>query len=442
MFTLIEIDGFKTFDHFSIELTPFTAIVGPNATGKSNLFDAIALLSGLAKSDVRSALAELRGEPEELFRQTSRGLSPEITISAEVLLPPHGVDQFGAHYELESQRLRYTVRINIRYASSGAISGIYVSHEECVRIPKLKEKCTFLRGLKEISYGSRRTPFLEIEKDSRGQSFLIRQDGKNKHGNPSKLSASEATRTALSTIQTAEFPHLYALRDFLSFPRFLEISPIEARSENDRFEDKDLLPNASNLAAVIARIRDETATPEQPDGVLIDISTDISHLIPSVKRLYSVTSLDEKKYSYEIEMADGKRFSSRVISDGTLRLLSIITVLNDPRRRGVLCFEEPENGIHEGRIDALVQLIRDATKDFTDEYFQVVVNTHSPAVMRSLNEKEIVAADIVTYEVDGIFERRTRMRRTPQRSEDLADPGRHLTWFEVEKLLHKHVDAA
>ena len=41
MITRIEIDGFKTFENFGLDLHPFTAIVGPNASGKSNLFDAI-----------------------------------------------------------------------------------------------------------------------------------------------------------------------------------------------------------------------------------------------------------------------------------------------------------------------------------------------------------------------------------------------------------------
>ena len=52
MLTRIEIDGFKTFENQAIDLTPFTAIIGNNAAGKSNLFDAIQLLSHLATRDV------------------------------------------------------------------------------------------------------------------------------------------------------------------------------------------------------------------------------------------------------------------------------------------------------------------------------------------------------------------------------------------------------
>jgi AAA15 family ATPase/GTPase len=45
MLTRIEIDGFKTFDKLKLNLRPFTAIVGPNASGRSNLFDALQLLA-------------------------------------------------------------------------------------------------------------------------------------------------------------------------------------------------------------------------------------------------------------------------------------------------------------------------------------------------------------------------------------------------------------
>lgn len=48
MITYIYIDGFKAFRDFEIYLTPVTVVAGTNASGKSNLFDALAFLSSLA----------------------------------------------------------------------------------------------------------------------------------------------------------------------------------------------------------------------------------------------------------------------------------------------------------------------------------------------------------------------------------------------------------
>jgi len=41
MITRVEIDGFKTFRDFKLELAPLQVIVGPNGAGKSNLSDAL-----------------------------------------------------------------------------------------------------------------------------------------------------------------------------------------------------------------------------------------------------------------------------------------------------------------------------------------------------------------------------------------------------------------
>lgn len=64
MITRIELDGFKTFQDFTLELGPFQVIVGVNGTGKSNLFDALRLLARLADADLRTAFQDLRGEAD------------------------------------------------------------------------------------------------------------------------------------------------------------------------------------------------------------------------------------------------------------------------------------------------------------------------------------------------------------------------------------------
>ena len=69
MLTRIEIDGFKTFEAFELNLRPFTAIVGPNASGKSNLFDALQLLAALADQDVHSAMQGLRKHVHDVSRR-------------------------------------------------------------------------------------------------------------------------------------------------------------------------------------------------------------------------------------------------------------------------------------------------------------------------------------------------------------------------------------
>ena len=206
MLTRIEIDGFKTFEGFGLDLQPLTAIVGPNASGKSNLFDALRFLSLLAQHDIRTAMQGLRGEPEELFRQTQAGTSGCISFAVEVLLSRKSVDAFGTSYETPAQRLRYELKLALVQTSEGMPRGIFVREEHCRPIKRSEERATYLLKRREeratylpsgkLSYTARVSPFIEMN-ESR-DALQVRQDGPHRHGNPMKISLKEASRTALS----------------------------------------------------------------------------------------------------------------------------------------------------------------------------------------------------------------------------------------------------
>lgn len=444
MLTRIEIDGFKTFEGFSLDLEPLTAVVGPNASGKSNLFDALRFLSLLAQYDIRTAMQGLRGEPEELFRQTPSGISDCMSFAVEVLLGQRGVDAFGTRYETPAQRLRYELKLALIQTADGVPRGIFVRNENCRPIARKDDRATYLRSAR-VNRSARVSPFIDLAES--GDAIQVHQDGRQKHGRPMQLSLKEASRTALSTITTAEFPHLYALRELLASIRFLEINPRAARAANDRFEDRVLKPDASNLAAVLAHLKEKTANEHRPDGVLSDIAADLASLVPSVRRLKIRNDVNERQYSFSLEFDGDLDFSSRVISDGTLRLLALLTILNDPDRRGTLCFEEPENGVHEGRVPMLVEFLRSAASASTSPEipsFQILLNTHSPKVMAALTDREIVAADSVVSidPASRVRTTKTRMRRSYQSTGDMYDPETYLSRYEVGQLLQNLTDAA
>jgi len=445
--TRIEIDGFKTFDGFALDLRPFTAVVGPNASGKSNLFDAIRFVSRLAQTDIREAMQELRGRPEELFRRTSAGRSDRMTFVVEVLLEPRGVDPFGTSFDLRTQRVRYELEIAVRTGADRRLEGVYVQREQCLPIRRKEDRASKMKIWKvgSVRYGGLTNPFMTTRSGSGKESGVIeiRQDGPGKRGRPLALSAKDASRTGLSTVTTAEFPHLFALRTLMSSVQFLQIDPLASRRATDRLAPRRLLPDASNLATVLAKLMEETRTDKRPKGFLSDVVADLSSLIPSVADLDVRDDPGDSEYSFALRLRDSQSFSSRVISDGTLRLLALVTVLNDPRHGGVLCWEEPENGVHEARIPALIELIRSAAgcaeSPETQASFQILVNTHSPVVMSALKDQEVVASDIISTLTPGT---QSRTPRTRMRAGITADPENGLTRSEVEALLRRHVETA
>ena len=431
MITRIEIDGFKTFDRFTLDLRPFTAVVGPNASGKSNLFDAIKFVSRLAQTDIREAMLELRGRPEELFRRTSAGRADRMAFAVEVLLEPGGVDPFGQSFDLRTQRVRYELEIAVRTGADRRLEGVYVQREQCSPIRRKEDRVSKTWKVGSVRYGGLTNP------------FMTTRSGSGKRGRPLALSAKDASRTGLSTVTTAEFPHLYALRTLLSSVQFLQIDPQASRRATDRLAPRLLLPDASNLATVLARLMEETRTDKRPKGFLSDVVADLSSLIPSVADLDVRDDPGDSEYSFALRLRDSQSFSSRVISDGTLRLLALVTVLNDPRHGGVLCWEEPENGVHEARIPALMELIRSAAgcaeSPETQACFQILVNTHSPVVMSALEDHEVVASDVISTLTP---KTQSRTSRTRMRSGISADPEHGLTRSEVEALLRRHVETA
>ncbi|WP_061297088.1 AAA family ATPase [Herbidospora cretacea] len=73
MITRIEIDGFKSFENFALDVPPFLVLIGTNASGKSNLLDALSFLSAAVTRGMESAVALTRGDARGLFRQTGDG---------------------------------------------------------------------------------------------------------------------------------------------------------------------------------------------------------------------------------------------------------------------------------------------------------------------------------------------------------------------------------
>lgn len=70
------------------------------------------------------------------------------------------------------------------------------------------------------------------------------------------------------------------------------------------------------------------------------------------------------------------------LSDGTLRLLCLLTLLLDPSPPPLLCIEEPETGMHPDSIRVIAELLTEASKRT-----QLIVTTHSPALIDALSDQ-------------------------------------------------------
>lgn len=458
MLTRLEIDGFKTFENLVIDLLPFTVVLGSNAAGKSNLFDAIRLLSLLATRDVAEAVKDMRGEPLELFRLTPSGRCKQIRMAAEVLVDPMVRDPWGSEVKLSHTRMRYEVTLERREVRPG-VERIQVAREQV--LPIMRKDDPWAQAVKPskdfraayLKY-SRQKPWLTTEQMPEGLAFSIHQDGKQGRNRP----ASAAEATVLYSITNAEFPHLFALREEMRHWRLLQLDPALLRKPVPVTASDVLDADGSNLAAVLAQLKAETATAERPAGVLSDIAVELNHLIPGISKLDAALHDASREYRIELTMRDGLPFSSRVVSDGTLRVLALLTLLHDPRHRGLICFEEPENGVHPGRIKQLVQRLQDMvpdprTYDMADgvpPMSQLLLNSHSPVVLSALIDEKlhpvqgaVLFADTSTVSDPFLKEQRRKTRLRPVRSslqaglfEEAEQSQSYVSELEVRRVLN------
>jgi predicted ATPase len=226
---------------------------------------------------------------------------------------------------------------------------------------------------------------------------------------------------------------------------FLQLEAASERRPADSLAPDELLPDGSNIARVLARIESETKTTDRPRGQLTDIRNALAALIPGVSDLRVERDPSGRSYQLLVLMSDGSEFSSRVLSDGTLRILALLTFLYEPRLKTALLFEEPENGVHEERLKKLVDILRNSCADWSsdnsDRIFQIILNTHSPIVLHQTHTHELVVADVVSM-VDPVSRkviRRTRMRTgvvdTTQGELDFDLRERRLTRIEAERIV-------
>jgi hypothetical protein len=104
---------------------------------------------------------------------------------------------------------------------------------------------------------------------------------------------------------------------------------------------------------------------------------------------------------------DGTVYPARSLSDGTLRFLALTVIDMDPAASGVICLEEPENGLHPDRIPAMLRLLRDIACDPVspagpdNTLRQVIVNTHSPAVVSQVPDDSLLSAELKEVIIEG-----------------------------------------
>lgn len=386
MITKIYIDGFKSFQDFEMTFTPLTVIAGVNASGKSNLFDALNLLSRLAETDLKTAFSEQRGNADELFTQyADQQYADEMKFVVEMLVNRKIKDNWGGERELNNTRLKYELVI----AKSKNEFGLQDFQVKLESLEKIKPENdtwstnyipTKLKALwKAKNAGGSKEPFIKTEKQNETIAIKIRQDGGG-HGKATPALA--VAQTVIGGINSVDFPHAFAAKEEMRSWRFLQLNPEDLRepTKQDAGIRYEISSTGKNMAAALHKIK------QRDPYSLKEISRKINSFLPGFTEIDVVDDRANRQYIIRLKGEDNKWFSSRVLSEGTLRILALCILEYDEQYTGLLSFEEPENGIHPFRINSVALLLKALTSSFDDDGLlrQVIVNTHSPVLISEL----------------------------------------------------------
>jgi predicted ATPase len=159
----------------------------------------------------------------------------------------------------------------------------------------------------------------------------------------------------------------------------LQFEPSSLRRPDDFGAEPSISPRGEHIPATLSRL-----------GSPPDIASQLSELIPDVREVYVDSDEGRRLRTLKVVDREGVTHSARSLSDGTLRFLALATMRYDPDMTGLMCFEEPENGIHPSRVGAMLRLLEGIAVnpqeplDENNALRQVIINTHSPVVVQSL----------------------------------------------------------
>lgn len=397
MLTKIKIKGFKNLYDCEVAFGPLTCIAGINASGKSNLFDAIMFLRDLSDYSIIEAASRVRDsglkratDLRALFTSLPGGIIPDIDIEAEFLVPKIVTDDFGREAYPSTTHLKYRVALRYLPPAGRATERIELIHESLTYVPKGESRKSLgfphsTEFWNSVIGGARRADFISTENNSGSTVIRLRQEGHQ--GRPLDIPASNSPRTVLSTINTDDKPTALAARREMQSWRLLQLEPSKLRLPDDFSEEEKVSSEGAHMPAALHRL-----------GKFDQVANRLSELLPDVVSINVDVDEGRRLKTLLVTQRDGAQHTARGLSDGTLRFLALSIISVDSESGGLICLEEPENGIHPTRVKSMMDLLSDMASDPlspVDEdnpLRQIIINTHSPLVVQTLNKEFLLVS--------------------------------------------------
>lgn len=379
MLTRIQTRSFRCLKSVDQTLGPFRALVGPNASGKTTFLDVIGFIGDLMRNrgDVLGTV-QLRSSSFEKLLWMGLGRSFQLAVEARI---PDAV-----HKEMTEDKQRFTcVRYELEIGLEAGTNEIGLDHEnfwlkEPVTEDLHQQKYLFPAQQSEspniISRRFQKSQKLALTKKPGGNDNYY-PEGRDSYMPSFKLGRG---RSALANIPADEksFPVGTWFRNLLEkgVQPFVLNSQLMRRPSPPGLERR-FQTDGSNLPWVVAQLRLDS---KRFQSWLEHVRT----ALEDIKDVDSVERPEDKHRYLVIEYKNGAKVPSWLVSDGTLRLLTLTIPAYLPEVEGTFLIEEPENGIHPRAIETVLQSLSSIYNS------QVLLATHSPVALNMLEPRDVL----------------------------------------------------
>ena len=320
-------------------ITPLSVFLGPNGSGKSTLFDVFAFLAECFTTGLQSAW-DKRGRFKELRTRGSEG---------------------PIEFELKYREKPKTPLITYHLTIDEETRGPYV-------------KAEWLQWRR----GSRGKPirFLDFQE---GRGYVIAGETPDEEENRIEEQLDNRSILAVSTLgQLARHPHVSALYRFITDWHLSYLSADATRGTPKAGPQERLSETGDNLPNVVQYLK------EQHLQRLNKILSILSDRMPRLERVDAELMADGHLLLQFKDAPFEEPILAQFASDGTLKMLSYLTLLYTPKSPQLIGIEEPENYLHPRLLNGLVEECREASASS-----QLMITTHSPYFVNGLRAEEV-----------------------------------------------------
>jgi predicted ATPase len=334
-----------------IDLQPLNIIIGTNASGKSNLLEVIGFLQASPK-DLMKPIRD-GGGAREWFWKGSKDISPVAKIEALINYPDGTMPlRHRIEFALVADRLEIIDE---------------VIENEKITYPKQKDVYFFYRY-------QRGKPQINVR-------TTIGSRSPSKKASENRNMMRESLKPDQSVLSQRKDPDLYPELTYIG-NQFTEIKLYRewtlGRYNAPRMPQKTDLPedflleDASNLGLVLNNLQHHIG---------------MNKIIEKMKEFYALVEDITTKISNNTvqiflhEKGLKQPVPATRLSDGTLRYLSLLTILLHPSPPPLICLEEPELGLHPDILPTLANLLIEAS-----QRTQLIVTTHSDVLISAFSE--------------------------------------------------------